>query len=38
MIEMGTDEKILLQIYNGIKHEWKFFLGLLLGLLIRSVI
>jgi hypothetical protein len=35
---MFDDEKIVLQIYNGVKHEWKFFLGLLLGLLIRSVI
>jgi len=37
-MNMFDDEKIVLQIYNGVKHEWKFFLGLLLGLLIRSVI
>lgn len=33
-----TDEKIILQIYSGVKHEWKFFLGLLLGILIRGLI
>lgn len=38
MVDVEKDEEIVLQIYNGIKHEWKFFLGLVLGVLIRSLI
>jgi hypothetical protein len=41
MSEMNRDETVFLDLYKNIKtivrYQWKFFIGLLIGLLIRSL-